>query len=112
MSGSTCAGVGVDGRLGRGGFALGGDLTLDILKGITTIGLKIGMTECPAVVTKGVFLIILDLVEVILVKLTDKAGKVGVLEHAWEDRLCELGHVLEGEVNAIQDSERKSKYRP
>ena len=32
--------------------------------------------------------------EVVLVELADEGGEVGVLEHAREDGLCELVHVL------------------
>ena len=35
-----------------------------------------------------------DLVKVVFVELADEGGKVGVLEHAREDGLCKLVHVL------------------
>ena len=92
---TVCVEVGVGGSLGGDRLALGGDLALDVFEGITTIGLKVGMAKCPTVVAKGVFLVVLDLVKVILVELADEAGEIGVLEHAGEDRFCELGHVLE-----------------
>lgn len=41
-------------------------------------------------------------VKVILVKLPDKAGKVGVLEHSREDCLCELVHVLDHKVVTLR----------
>jgi hypothetical protein len=34
--------------------------------------------------------------EIILVELSDEGGKVGVLEHAWEDDLCKLVHIFDG----------------
>lgn len=41
------------------------------------------------------------LVEVVLVELADERGKIGVLEHAGEDGLCELVHVLDDEAVAV-----------
>jgi hypothetical protein len=43
----------------------------------------------------GVF----DFVKIVFVELPHEAGKVGVLEHPWEDRLCELVHVLHSRVS-------------
>jgi hypothetical protein len=40
-------------------------------------------------------------VEVILVELADERGKVGVLEHAREDGLCELGDILDDKTVAL-----------
>ena len=40
--------------------------------------------------------------EVILVQLSDEGGKVGMLEHAGQDGLCELVHVLDDEAIAIR----------
>jgi hypothetical protein len=40
-------------------------------------------------------------VEIVLVELPDEAGKVGVLEHAREDGLCELVHVLDDKAVAV-----------
>lgn len=42
----------------------------------------------------------LDLVKVVLVELTDKAGKVVVLEMLWEDDLCKLVGLLDDECVA------------
>ena len=41
------------------------------------------------------------LVKVVLVELADKGGKVGVLEHAGEDGLGKLVHVLDDEAIAV-----------
>lgn len=38
---------------------------------------------------------ILDLMEIVLVELTDKGCKVGVFEHAWKDGFREFVHVLD-----------------
>ena len=43
---------------------------------------------------------VLDLVEVVLVQLPDKRGKVGVFEHPGQDRFCELVHVLDNKAIA------------
>ena len=48
--------------------------------------------------------------EVVLVELADEGGEVGVLEHAGEDGLCELVHVLDDEavtVGAPRDDVRE-----
>ena len=39
--------------------------------------------------------------EVVLIELADEGGEVGVLEHAGEDGLCELVHVLDDEAVAV-----------
>ena len=39
--------------------------------------------------------------KVVLVELADKGGEIGVLEHAGEDGLCELVHVLDDEAVAV-----------
>lgn len=39
--------------------------------------------------------------KVVLVELADKRGKVGVLEHAGENRLCKLGDVLDDKAVAL-----------
>jgi hypothetical protein len=39
-----------------------------------------------------------NLVKVILVELANEGCKVGMLEHPWEDGLCELIHVLSREI--------------
>jgi len=41
------------------------------------------------------------LVEIILVKLADERGKVGVLEETGKDDLCKLSHVLYDETVAL-----------
>lgn len=93
-------------------LALCRDFALDVLERLAAVSVKIGVAECPALaggwmsaergsdggrtnmfaelVVVGVF----DLVKVVLVQLAHEAGKVGVLEHAGQDRLCELVHVL------------------
>lgn len=37
---------------------------------------------------------VLDFMKVILVELADKGSEIGVFEHARQDGLCELVHVL------------------
>ena len=41
------------------------------------------------------------LVKVVFVELADKGSKIGVLEHAGEDGLCKLVHVLDDEAVAV-----------
>ena len=45
--------------------------------------------------TKQVILRVFDFMKVVFVQLSDKACKVGMLEHARQDRLCEIVHILQ-----------------
>lgn len=104
---------------GRGNFAF------DIFKRIASVSMEIGVSECPAlfdldevVVNKEratymlpelVVIRVFYFVEVVLVKLPNETGKVGMLEHSRQDRLGELVHILLAHIVSFSGRKRHSE---
>lgn len=102
-SGGGSGGIGRQrGERGGGGLALGGDFAFYVFEGVASVGVEVGVAERPGVFPKLVIIRVLDLMKVVLVELPHEAGKVGVLEHSWEDALRELVHVLYDETVALR----------
>jgi len=57
-------------------FSLGGNFAFDIFESIASIGVEVWVSECPVMFAKLNIVGVFHLVEVILVKLSHKTGKI------------------------------------
>lgn len=64
--------------------------------------MEVGMSESPTLLAKLAVVWILDFMKVVFVELANKGGKIGVFEHAREDGLCKIVHVLDDEAVAAR----------